>query len=79
MREWKRIHDAARAAVPSAYDLFTCITKNDPGTFDNFCGDFGYSSDSRRAEQVYQAVVKEWQKVQRFFTADELAELQEIN
>lgn len=62
-----------------AYDVLACITKSDPGTFDDFCSEFGYDTDSRKAEQVYYAVVKEWRNVERFFTTDELTELQEIN
>ena len=64
---------------PTAYDLLTCLTKYDPGTFEDFCADFGYNEDSRRAEKTYKAVKREWAKVSRFFTAGELAELQEIN
>lgn len=63
----------------TAYDVLTCITKSDPGTFEDFCGEFGYDSDSKRAEQTYFAVQKEWAKVRRFFTPEELAEIQEIN
>lgn len=64
---------------PTAYDLLTCITKYDPGTFENFCGDFGYDSDSRRAERIYNSCVKEWNDVKSFFTEQELTELAEIN
>lgn len=64
--EGRKIH------LPQPYDVLTCITKDDPGTFEQFCGEFGYDTDSRRAEDTYRAVVKEWQKVQRFFTAEEL-------
>lgn len=64
---------------PTAYDMLTSITKSDPYDFENFCGDFGYDSDSHKAEAVYQAVVKEWKTVRRFFTPEELAEVQEIN
>jgi len=63
---------------PSAYDFLTCLTKNDPGTFENFCGDFGYDEDSRSAERVYKAVCKEWEQVSAFFTASEIELLQEI-
>lgn len=62
-----------------AYDVLAAITKSDPGTFEDFCGDYGYDTDSRKAEQVYFAVQKEWSKVRTFFTAEEIAELQEIN
>lgn len=60
------------------YDLLSCIQKSDVGTFHNFCGDFGYDEDSRKAEQVYIAVCKEYQKVQKFFTVPELEELLDI-
>lgn len=62
----------------SAYDLLACIQKNDPGTFEDFCSDFGYDNDSRKAEQVYHSVQAEWKKVQRLFTASEIKALQEI-
>jgi hypothetical protein len=62
----------------SAYDLLAAITKNDPGSFENFCGEFGYDTDSRKAEETYHAVVKEWAKVRKFFTDAELEQLREI-
>jgi len=70
---------AAGGKAPTAYDLLTCITKYDPGTFENFCGDYGYDSDSRKAEKIYQGVVKEWEKVSKFFTEEELTALGDIN
>jgi hypothetical protein len=63
---------------PTPYDVLTVITKQDPGSFEDFCGDFGYDTDSRKAESVYFAVQKEWSKVRRFFTADEITEMQDI-
>ncbi len=64
--------------VVEAYDVLACLTKYDPGTFENFCSDFGYDTDSRKAEDVYRAVVKEFHSVQKFFAAEEIPELQEI-
>ena len=66
-------------SVPRPYDVLSCITKNDPGSFEDFCSDFGYDTDSKRAEATYWAVVREFRNVEKFFTAEELAELQEIN
>ena len=75
---WNSYNDAQAGELPSAYDVLACITKNDPGTFEQFCAEYGYDVDSRKAESVYRAVVKEWQKVRRFFTSKELEQLQEI-
>ena len=63
----------------TAYDLLTCIQKNDLGTFKDFCADFGYSDDSIKAFDVYRAVQEEYSKTRRFFTAAEIEELQEVN
>lgn len=70
---------ANQGAPPTAYDVLACIQKYDPGTFENFCSEFGYDTDSRKAEKIYKAVCKEWQKVSTFFTSNEIEELQEIN
>lgn len=63
---------------PSYYSILACLTKFDPDTFENFCDNFGYDTDSRQAYKVYKAVVKEWENVERLFS-DVLEELQEIN
>lgn len=63
---------------PTAYDMLTCLTKYDPGSFENFCGEFGYDTDSRKAERTYNAVREEWYKVKAFFTTEEIAQLSEI-
>ena len=49
---WKRKASARANKIPDAYSLFACMQKYDPGTFEDFCGDFGYDTDSRRAEVV---------------------------
>jgi len=58
--------------------VLACIQKYEVGNFQNFCGDFGYDTDSRKAEKIYKAVCKEWEKVNTFFSESELIELQEI-
>jgi hypothetical protein len=71
-------YSKGRPQLPQAYDVLTCLQKSDVGTFEDFCSEFGYDADSRKAEQVYNAVVKEWRKVRAFFTDAEIAELQDI-
>ena len=68
-----------KAAVPSVYDVLACLSKCDPGTFEDFCSDFGYDDDSRTAERVYFAVQKEYTQLTRIFTPGQMEELAEIN
>ena len=65
--------------APTAYDVLSCLTKSDPGTFEDFCSEFGYDEDSRKAEKIYNAVVDEWKNVCALFTDEEIEQLQEIN
>lgn len=69
---------ASGNTMPRSYDILACLTKYDTGTFGNFCSEFGYDEDSRKAEKIYKAVLKEWAGVQRVF-GDVLDELAEIN
>lgn len=63
---------------PTAYDVLACLTKYEPGTFENFCEDFGYDTDSRKAEKIYKAVCKEFENVSKLFTPEEIEQLAEI-
>ncbi len=68
-----------KAAVPSVYDVLACLTKCDPGTFEDFCSEYGYDEDSRTAERVYFAVQKEYAQLARLFTSEQMEELADIN
>jgi hypothetical protein len=76
---WNSRHDQETGEAPTAYDVLYAIEKNDPRTFEDFCGEFGYDTDSRKAETTYKLVKREWAKVSAFFTESELTELYEIN
>jgi hypothetical protein len=62
----------------SAYDVLAAVTKSEPGTFSDFCSDFGYDTNSRKAEKTYFAVQEEYKNTHRLF-ADVMDELNEIN
>lgn len=66
------------AASPLSYNVLACLTKYEPGTFSNFCSDFGYDEDSRTAERIYFAVQKEYNNLCRIFTAEQMEELADI-
>jgi hypothetical protein len=61
---------------PTLYDVLTCLQKYDVGSFEDFCGEFGFDEDSRTAEKTYKAVVKEFEAMERLFNSDELEVLQ---
>ena len=65
--------------APTAYDILACLTKYDPGSFENFCSEFGYDEDSRRAYKTYKAVVKEFENVEKLFSEEEREQLNKIN
>jgi hypothetical protein len=64
--------------MPNAYDVLCALTKYDPGSFENFCSDYGYDTDSRRAENTYKAVQNEYTQLCTLFTDTELELMQEI-
>lgn len=68
----------SKLKTPTAYDILTCLTKYDPGSFENFCSEFGYDIDSRKAEKTYNAVVNEWHHIAMLYNDQELEQLQEI-
>lgn len=65
-------------SAPSSYDILTCLTKYNPGSFENFCSEFGYDIDSKRAEKTYHAVVKEYTDLCTLYSDEELQILAEI-
>lgn len=73
------LHGSRLNIPPSAYDVLASLTKSDPESFENFCSNYGYNEDSRKGHKTYLAVRRGWMKINQFFTAKELEELQEIN
>lgn len=67
-----------RPIAPTLYDVLACLQKYDVGTFEDFCNEFGYDTDSRIAKKTYKAVVKEYDKMCSLFNNDELEILTEI-
>ena len=73
---WQSIIDGGKR--PTMYEVLACLQKYDVGTFWEFCNEFGYDIDSRRAECVYREVCREYKAVQRLF-GDVMDFLQDIN
>lgn len=63
---------------PSMYSVLACLEKHEVGTFEDFCSNYDYDTDSRRVEAIYKAVLKEYAAMCRLFSEDELEILREI-
>lgn len=79
LRFGQSIFASHEGTLPTEYDVLACIQKNDVGSFENFCDDFGYNVDSINQHKIYIAICKEWEKVSNFFSSEELEAIQEIN
>jgi len=68
---------------PTAYDVLACLTAYDPGMFEDFCNEYGYSehplSEYPKIQGIYAAVMAEYRSLRRMFTSDQLDQLAEIN
>jgi len=63
---------------PTLYEVLSCMVKYDPGTFEDFCGYYGYYEFEPSSKKTYKAVVKEWEAMDDMF-GDVINEFQEID
>lgn len=66
----------ARRLVKSKllYSLLSCISSDYycPETFDDFCNEFGYDSDSRKAERLFEKCREQSAQLKKIFTEKEI-------
>ncbi len=77
-KNWGVGVQANEIIYPTAYDVLTCLEKYEHADFDDFCDNYGYDNDSRKAKKLYLAVKKEYNNISRLFSAEEIERLQEI-
>ncbi len=87
---WDSICNTTHNITPTCYDILACLTKYDPGDYEDFCSEFGYETETENefgrltrnpnAYKIWKACCHEWEKVRRVFGEGEtLEELQEIS
>lgn len=64
--------------APTAYSVLACLQKYEVGTFEDFCGEFGYNEDSIKANKTYKAVLNEYNNVCALYNEKELELMSEI-
>lgn len=72
---WK---EQVKYAIPTEYDILACLETYVPNTFEDFCWEFGYDTDSISAMKTYLACQKQWAKIRKIFTEEQIEELAEI-
>lgn len=65
---------------PSAYDVLACIASDihTPESFEEFCSEYGYESDSIKALQTFRRADRFAKRLRAFFTDSEAEQLSEI-
>lgn len=73
------INNSDGKTKPNSYDILASLTSYNPDSFEEFCSSYGYDEDSRKAERIYNRVVKEWNNIKNIWSEEEIEKLQEIN
>ena len=60
---------------PSAGSVLMCLEYNNPGTFEEFCDEYGYDTDSRKAEKIWRACIDQYLALSAMYSPDELEAL----
>lgn len=74
----KNYCEKVNGKAPDAYSILACLTLYNPGTLEDFCSEFGYDTDSKKATRIYERVREEWLNVCCLFSDKELDYLREI-
>jgi hypothetical protein len=64
--------------APTVADVLGCVMDDASGAdelFESWCGEYGYDTDSRKAERTYRIVRRQTACAKRFFGASLFAEL----
>ena len=77
---WNSLNACQKGEEPTAYDVLACISSDVycPETFEDFCGEYGYEQDSRKAFAVFKRCATFAEKLRAFLTEDEQEALAEI-
>jgi len=76
---WNSISAKLKNERPNAYDVLACLdTYADGESFNDFCSDYGYETDSIKAKKTYNAVMKQIEGLKKVFNKEQLEELNEI-
>ncbi len=79
---WNSLNDSQAGKLPTAYDVLCCCGSDlgCPQDFTDFCGEYGFDEDSRKAHAMFRRCAAFAVKLNNFFEGEEMqADLQLIN
>jgi len=71
---WNSYNDAQSNRPPSEYDVLACASSDlyCPSDFEDFCAEYGYDNDRRKAEQTFKLCRAQSEWLQRIFDTEEM-------
>jgi len=77
---WNSEADMRAGKQPTPYDVLAAISfdVNAPETFEDFCDEYGYDRDSRKAESTFRRVDRFARRLRKFFSPHEIDALAEL-
>ncbi len=79
---WNSLQDHEDGATEvTPYSALSTVSSDmhTADTFEDFCGDFGYDTDSRKAHATFELCRNFARRIKAFFTEEEITALEEIN
>ena len=72
---WDSIYNTENGEQPNEYDVIACLEWYTADSFEDFCDEFGYDTDSRKAEKTYKACRKQTENLRRIFPNEKHREI----
>jgi hypothetical protein len=77
---WGSVKDKEDNKGATHYSILACLDTQLAGeSYEEFCDNYGYDTDSRRAMRTYKAVLKQIEGLKKVLTTEAIGELNEIN
>lgn len=71
---WDSIHAGETGEEATEYDVLACLEWDCPSVFADFCADFGYDEDSRKAYKTWTATLAQCRALHRIFPSESARE-----
>jgi hypothetical protein len=78
---WNSLNDVQTRRGLTAYSVLAALSSDAycPDNFEDFCSEYGYEQDSRKAFSTFKRASRFSDQIKAFFTEDELEALSEIS